>query len=69
MPLSILIYKITDVSKQTLQDYENFKDQIQKIDGTVVNYPTDYSYIDVTIPEANYDLVKYVVSKHRYITD
>lgn len=47
-----------DGVKSSREDYENFKVQIQKIDGTVVTYPLDLAYVDVTIPEANYHLVR-----------
>ncbi|KAK5638149.1 hypothetical protein RI129_012444 [Pyrocoelia pectoralis] len=46
-----------DTTKITQTNYENSKIQIQKIDGTVVTYPPDLSYLDVTIPEGNYHLV------------
>lgn len=37
---------------------ERFKEALNRIDGTVVFIPNDYSYVDVKIPEANYDLIR-----------
>lgn len=49
-----------DVSRKCIGNYEKFKEQLHRIDGTVVNIPEDLSYVDVRIPEANYGLVRLV---------
>lgn len=41
-----------------LVNCERFKEQLNRIDGTVVFVPEDFSYVDVKIAEANYDLVR-----------
>uniref|UniRef100_A0A1Y1N286 P-type Cu(+) transporter n=1 Tax=Photinus pyralis TaxID=7054 RepID=A0A1Y1N286_PHOPY len=58
MDSNVVRFVTKDTDKITRENYENFKTQIQKIDGTVVAYPQDLSYLDVTIPEANYHLVQ-----------
>lgn len=47
-----------DGIKKSPKDFENFKIQIQRIDGSVVRLPNDFSYIDVTIPEGNFTLIR-----------
>lgn len=44
--------------KKNPEEVEKFKIQIQQIDGSVVRVTDDYSYIDITIPEGNYTIVK-----------
>lgn len=39
---------------------ERFKEQLNRIDGTVVWIADDCSYVDVKIPEANYGLIRWV---------
>lgn len=39
-------------------EIENLKVQLQQIDGTVVKIPQNLAYVDVTIPEGNYLLVR-----------
>lgn len=58
MDSNVVRFVTKDTDKITRENYEDFKVQIQKIDGTVVTYPQDLSYLDVTIPEANYHLVQ-----------
>lgn len=48
----------SDGVKKSHQDFEDFKVQIQRIDGSVVKLPSDYSYVDITIPEGNYNIIK-----------
>nr|CAI5868018.1 unnamed protein product [Callosobruchus analis] len=55
---SIVKFTLKDDRKRTPNDFENFKVQIQKIDGSVVRVPSDLSYVEVRIPEGNYQLVK-----------
>ncbi|XP_050305384.1 copper-transporting ATPase 1 isoform X2 [Anthonomus grandis grandis] len=45
-------------SKVDPVNFEKFKVQIQKIDGSVIKETNNESYIDVSIPEANYTLVR-----------
>ncbi|XP_072381614.1 copper-transporting ATPase 1 isoform X1 [Diabrotica undecimpunctata] len=47
-----------DDTKSTTEDMENFKIQIQKIDGSVVKTPEDLSYVDVTVPEGHFNLIR-----------
>lgn len=58
MDSSVVRFVLKDGANKNEQDFENFKVQIQKIDGTVVSIPKDFAYLDITIPEANYQLVK-----------
>lgn len=44
--------------KKGPKELEEFKVQIQKIDGSVAKVANYISCIDVTIPEGNYSLVK-----------
>lgn len=45
-------------TKKDINDFEKFKIQIQKIDGSVVKPATNGSSIDVIYPEGNYSLIK-----------
>ncbi|KAK9746322.1 Heavy-metal-associated domain [Popillia japonica] len=47
-----------DGETTTEKDYEEFKAQLQKIDGTLVSVAEDLSYLDVTALEGNYDIIK-----------
>ncbi|KAF5291798.1 hypothetical protein FQA39_LY14286 [Lamprigera yunnana] len=58
MDSNIVRFVVKDGIKGTKEEYENLRLQIQKIDGTVVTYPQDLSYLDITIPEANFHVVR-----------
>lgn len=53
-----IVCNVLDEAKKNPEEFEKFKIQIQQIDGTVVDVPRDLSYVDVTVPEGNYILVK-----------
>lgn len=42
------------------QNFEEIKAQIQKIDGSVIKVPEDLSYVDITVPEGNFNLIEWV---------
>lgn len=50
--------EVLDGETTTEKDYEEFKAQLQKIDGTLVSVAEDLSYLDVTALEGNYDIIK-----------
>lgn len=58
MCLLTFILNFADGISKSPQNFENFKVQIQKFDGSIVQMPKDYSYVDVTIPDGNYNIVK-----------
>ncbi|CAH1132290.1 unnamed protein product [Ceutorhynchus assimilis] len=58
MEKSIVRFVPKGDSKRDLEDFDKFKVHIQKIDGSIVKSTNNKSYIDVTIPEGNYDLIK-----------
>ncbi|XP_066255852.1 copper-transporting ATPase 1 isoform X2 [Euwallacea similis] len=45
-------------SKKEPKDFEQFKVQIQKIDGLLVKGTNNESFVDVTFPEKSYSLIK-----------
>lgn len=51
---------VSDKSSKTPKDFDEFTVEVQKVDGVVVNIPSDNSYIDIRIPEANCGLIRYV---------
>lgn len=51
---------LPDGLKRTPKDLDSFKTQIQRIDGTTIKIPNDYAYVDITIPEGNYYLIRWV---------
>lgn len=53
-----MLYIFLGGIKKSPKDFEDFKVQIQRIDGSVVKLPADYSYVDITIPEGNYNIIK-----------
>ncbi|KAI4455024.1 atp7 isoform b [Holotrichia oblita] len=55
-----------DGKTTTEKDCEEFKVQLQKIDGTLVSVPEDYSYLDVTALEGNYDIIKDITDSLGY---
>ncbi|CAH1118710.1 unnamed protein product [Phaedon cochleariae] len=55
---SIVRFSLKDGVEKTAQNFENFKVLIEKIDGSVVKVPDDLSYVDVSIAEGNYNIIK-----------
>lgn len=49
---------LVDGVKKTAEDFDDFKIQLQRIDGTTIKVPNDQSYVDITIPEGNYYLIR-----------
>nr|XP_023018681.1 copper-transporting ATPase 1 isoform X1 [Leptinotarsa decemlineata] len=47
-----------DGLKKSPEDIETFRVQIQRIDGSTVKVPNDFSYVDVTVPEGNFNIIK-----------
>lgn len=42
----------------SVESFEDIKNEIQKVDGTVVNVTDDMTYIDVKVSEGNYNSIK-----------
>lgn len=55
---------VLDDANEEPKDFEKFKIEVQKVDGTVIHIPSDNTYIDVRIPEANYGVIRYVNVSH-----
>lgn len=49
-----------DVKRKDGKLLRRFRERLNRIDGTVVEIPEDCSYVDVRIPEGNYELVRWV---------
>lgn len=49
---------LSEGAKQSSQDLEDFKVQIQRFDGATIRVPTDFTYVDITIPEGNFNLIR-----------
>ncbi|KAJ3650758.1 hypothetical protein Zmor_016838 [Zophobas morio] len=61
MEYSTVRFVAKDGVKKTPTDLEDVKAQIARIDGTTIKIPSDRSYVDITIPEGNYYLIRLLV--------
>ncbi|KAL1501048.1 hypothetical protein ABEB36_006450 [Hypothenemus hampei] len=52
------VVRFVPKGKKNNEDFEQFKIQIQKIDGSIIKSTGNGSYIDVTFPEGNFPLLK-----------
>ncbi|RZC42212.1 hypothetical protein BDFB_004318 [Asbolus verrucosus] len=58
MEQSTVRFIAKDGQKKSPKDLDDFKTHLQRIDGTTIRIPNDLSYVDITIPEGNYCLIR-----------
>lgn len=56
--LGYLVFNLLEGAKKSFQDLEDFKVQIQRFDGATIRIPTDFTYVDISIPEGNFNLIR-----------